>query len=63
MLGRVKTAICSLITEAKNRQELEAILDRHMNYYNKRRRHSSIDNQTPWEYLQQNLHREDIAAN
>ena len=62
MWGRIKTEICSLITEAQDFQELEGILDRHMNYYNKRRRHSTIGNQTPWQYLKQNLQREEIAA-
>lgn len=63
MWGRIKIEIHSLITEAKDLPELEGILDQHMNYYNKRRRHSTIGNQTPWQYLQQKLHREDIAAN
>ena len=62
MWGRIKTEIRSLIVEAEDLEELEAILDRHMNYYNQRRRHSTIGNRPPWQYLKEKLMREDIAA-
>ena len=63
MWGRIKTEIGSLITEARDLAELEGIMTRHMNYYNNARRHSSIDYQTPAQYLAHCLHREDVAAN
>ena len=62
MWGRIKTEIGSLITEAQDLAELEGIMTRHMNYYNNARRHSSIDYQTPAQYLAHCLHREDVAA-
>lgn len=62
MWGRIKTEIGSLITEAKDLGELEEIMERHMNYYNNQRRHSSIDNQAPIRHLKRTLNEEDIAA-
>ena len=52
-----------MITEARDLRELEEIMRKHMDYYNNKRRHSSIDNQAPAQYLKEYLHREDVAAN
>ena len=53
----------SLITEAQGIAEFEEITTRHMNYYNKARRHSSIDYRTPAQYLADYWHQEDVATN
>ena len=62
MWGRIKTELGSLITEARDLPELEAIMDQHMHYYNNRRRHSAIGNQSPMQFLAKHLNREGIAA-
>jgi putative transposase len=61
MWGRIKTEIGSLITEAQTLEELKAVMDNHMQYYNAQRRHSAIDNQAPLTYLEQCLSGEDTA--
>ena len=52
--GRLKVEIGSLISEAESYEELEQIIKERIQYYIKRRRHSSINNLTPLEFLHQN---------
>ena len=62
MWSRIKAEIGSLITEARDLGELEEIMNRHMDYYNTQRRHSAIDYQTPWSFLEQQMLGKDVAA-
>ena len=49
--GRMKTEIGSRIVEARSFPELEAVIDERFRYYNRRRRHSKIENQLPLTHL------------
>ena len=49
--GRLKTEIGSRITEAESFAELEDVLTERFTRYNTRRRHSSIENRSPLNYL------------
>lgn len=50
--GRMKTEIRSEILEAATLEELIAVIERRIDYYNQRRRHSAIGNIPPITYLQ-----------
>ena len=58
--GRMKTEIGSQIVEAETIQELRAIINNRITYYNTRRRHSMIGNQVPLDYLLKNREDTDI---
>ena len=49
--GRLKTEIGSRIVEASSLTELRTILAERFDYYNRRRRHSALNNQKPRPYL------------
>jgi putative transposase len=49
--GRLKTEMGSEIAEAATIGELRAVIQTRMTYYNHRRRHSSLGNRRPIEYL------------
>lgn len=49
--GRMKTEIGSLLWEAQTLDEVRGIVDRRMNYYNRRRRHSALDYRPPEVFL------------
>lgn len=49
--GRFKTENASLIQEANDLRELNAVIAERMRYYNHRRRHSTIGNVAPWTWL------------
>ncbi len=49
--GRMKVESRSLILEASSLLELREVIDRRFEYYNEKRRHSSIGYQTPAEFL------------
>lgn len=61
MWGRIKTELGSLITEAQTLEELRNIIDRHMDYYNHKRRHSTINYRAPMTYLQNHIKEENAA--
>ena len=58
--GRMKTEIGSQIVEAETIQELRAIINNRITYYNTRRRHYMIGNQVPLDYLLKNREDTDI---
>jgi putative transposase len=49
--ARFKQENRSLLLEARSVDELQAVIDRQMRYYNRERRHSGVDNQPPLAYL------------
>lgn len=51
--SRFKLENHSLLWEAETREELRAIVDRQMTYYNQKGRHSRPAYQSPLEYLHQ----------
>lgn len=53
--GRFKTENAALFAEARDLPALRAVVARRIAYYNRRRRHSSLDNRPPWEVLQELL--------
>jgi len=61
MWARIKTELGSLITEAETLDEVRSIMDQHMEYYNRQRRHSSIGYQAPLAHMEQHFFGEDAA--
>ena len=59
--GRLKTEIRSKITEASTLTELKEVIATRFDYYNHRRRHSSLDNRPPVEALNTQFEQFDIA--
>jgi len=55
--GRFKTENASLLRDAKTVDELRAVVSRRMKYYNEKRRHSSLDNETPMRYTKRVIKR------
>ena len=53
--GRFKTENRSLLLDAETPSELRDIIDARMHHYNRRRRHSTLGNQTPWAFLESRL--------
>jgi len=53
--GRMKVETESLIHQAETFEELERVIDERFEYYNRRRRHSSIGQQKPEEYAKDKL--------
>ena len=60
--GHFKGENASLLIEAATLDELEQVIDQQMIYYNRRRRHSSLDYLAPVEYLErEGMHLEPLA--
>ena len=53
--GRMKVGPDSLIHQAETLAELKKVLDERFEYYNRRRRHSSIGHRRPEEYAREKL--------
>lgn len=53
--GRFKTENGSLLQEARTVKELEAVIVGRIRYYNRVRRHSSLENQAPWNWLRKRI--------
>ena len=53
--GRMKVETESLIHQAETFEELKRVIDERFEYYNRRRRHSSIGHQRPEEYAKDKL--------
>ena len=49
--GRFKTESRSLFDAARDLPALAALVARHVAYYNHHWRHSTLENETPWEYV------------
>ncbi len=49
--SRFKGENASLVIEAQDLRDLRGLIDRQMQYYNHRRRHSTLNNRPPLEYL------------
>jgi len=61
MWGRMKTEIASKIAEASTLAELKEVIATRFDYYNHRRRHTSLDNQPPREMLNTKLRQRDAT--
>jgi len=55
--GRFKVENRSLLMDAKTISELRALVSKRMKYYNGKRRHSSLGNETPMRYLRRVIKR------
>jgi len=55
--GRFKTENASLLRDAKTLDELTTLVERRMKYYNEKRRHSSLGNETPMRYTKRVIKR------
>ena len=53
--GRMKVETESLIHQADTLEQLERVVDERFEYYNRRRRHSSIGYRRPEEYAKEKL--------
>lgn len=53
--GRMKVEAETLIHQAGTLDELKSIIDQRFEYYNRRRRHSSIGYEKPEEYVKEKL--------
>ena len=53
--GRMKVETESLIHQAETLEQLERVIDERFEYYNRRRRHSSIGHRRPEEYAKEKL--------